>query len=147
MPIVSIRYGAADKRQQKNWDLRCESNQAKQKGGARQAIHQPGLSHHLHPCPDQGDKLPGKEQAVVPMTESAQRQLNFSKLLARAVRDSVFSASRERICFIRREVYPVAQQKTRTRDQAKRMNPSRSLSLSEHHVRIEVSPAWREIMV
>ncbi len=77
VPVVTIHHGSAERRYQKNRNLRCKSHQAQHQRRACQPIHKPCLRHTLHPGAHEGNKLPGKEELEVAMPQRAQRGSQF----------------------------------------------------------------------
>ncbi len=72
MAVPTVGDDAGYRREEENWNLVDEGNNAKQPGGTSEAINEPVLSDILHPGADQGDELAAEEQLKIAMPQGAE---------------------------------------------------------------------------
>ena len=75
LAIAAVGHNPAQRGKQKYRNLAGKSHRAQLQPRAGQTVHQPGLSHGLHPCADQGNELPAEEKLEVSVPESPSRRL------------------------------------------------------------------------
>ena len=63
---------AAERAEGEDGDLGAEPGGAEQQFGVGEAVDQPALGHILHPGADQGDDLPGEEEAEIAVAQGAE---------------------------------------------------------------------------
>lgn|SRR5436190_23187809 len=73
MPGIAIGDYAADRSESEYRDLAAEPRRTQEQFRMREPVNQPALRHVLHPCSDERDGLPEKQQAEVSMAECAER--------------------------------------------------------------------------
>ena len=67
--IPSVYPDTRERSQKKTWYPRCKAHDAQQPRGAGYSVHQPTRGDLSHPSADQGHRLAGEEQAIVPRAQ------------------------------------------------------------------------------
>ena len=75
LAIAAVGHNPAQRGKQKYRNLAGKSHRSQLQPRSGQTVHQPRLSHRLHPGADQRNELPAEEELEISMPKSTSRRL------------------------------------------------------------------------